>query len=56
MGPNRDDVWPETGILESFPEDGPEVLWRKPVSGGFSGPAVSGGKVFVTDGGKVFDK
>lgn len=49
MGPNRDDVWPETGILESFPEDGPEVLWRKPINGGFSGPAVAGGKVFVTD-------
>jgi outer membrane protein assembly factor BamB len=49
MGPNRDGVWSETGILRSFPKDGPKVLWRVPVSSGYSGPAVAGGKVFVTD-------
>jgi outer membrane protein assembly factor BamB len=49
MGPDRDDVWPETGILEKFPEGGPRVLWRKPVRGGFAGPAVARGKVYVTD-------
>jgi outer membrane protein assembly factor BamB len=49
MGPNRDDVWAETGILETFPEDGLKFLWRKPISGGFAGPAVVGGKVYVTD-------
>ena len=45
MGPQRDDVWRETGILDKFPEGGPKVLWRKPVSGGFAGPAVAHGKV-----------
>lgn len=49
MGPNRDDVWTETGIIEKFPEGGPKVLWRKPINGGFAGPAVANGKVFVTD-------
>jgi outer membrane protein assembly factor BamB len=49
MGPNRDDVWPETGIVEKFPAGGPKVLWRKPVHGGFAGPAVVAGKVYVTD-------
>lgn len=49
MGPNRDDVWAETGILEQFPADGPKVLWRKPVHGGFAGPAVADGKVYVAD-------
>jgi outer membrane protein assembly factor BamB len=49
MGPNRDDVWAETGIVDAFPEGGPKVLWRKPISGGFSGPAVAAGKVYVTD-------
>lgn len=49
MGPNRDDVWPETGIVEKFPESGLNFLWRKPISGGFSGPAVAGGRVYVTD-------
>jgi outer membrane protein assembly factor BamB len=49
MGPNRDDVWPETGIVEAFPAAGPKFLWRKPIHGGFSGPAVVGNKVYVTD-------
>lgn len=49
MGPNRNDVWTETGIIEEFPAGGPKVLWRKPIQGGFAGPAVAGGKVFVTD-------
>src|SRR5262245_26260883 len=49
MGPNRDDVWAETGILEKFPDNGIKVLWRKPVNGGFAGPAVVNGKVYVTD-------
>jgi outer membrane protein assembly factor BamB len=49
MGPNRDDVWAETGILDKFPEGGPKFLWRKPVHGGFAGPAIADGKVYVTD-------
>src|SRR5690606_27469023 len=32
-----------------FPEGGVKFLWRKPLNGGFSGPAVVGGKVYVTD-------
>lgn len=49
MGKNRDDVWRETGIVETFPADGPKVLWRRPIHGGFSGPAVVGGRVYVMD-------
>jgi outer membrane protein assembly factor BamB len=49
MGPNRDDVWRETGIVEKFPAGGPKILWRTPIAGGYSGPAVAGGRVFVTD-------
>ena len=49
LGPKRDSVWRETGIIEKFPEAGPKVLWRKPVAGGFAGPAVANGKVFVAD-------
>jgi len=49
MGPGRDGVWHETGILEKFPASGPKVLWRVPIAGGYSGPAVADGKVFVTD-------
>src|SRR5262249_19235853 len=49
MGTNRDDVWSETGIIQKFPAKGPTVLWRIPIKGGFSGPAVADGKVYVMD-------
>lgn len=49
LGPKRDSVWHETGIVEKFPESGLTVKWRAPVSLGYSGPAVATGKVFVTD-------
>ena len=49
MGPTRDGLWTETGILETFPKGGPKKLWSTAVGGGYSGPAVVGGKVFLTD-------
>ncbi len=49
MGPKGDNVWRETGIVEKFPKDGPKKLWSFPVKGGYAGPAVADGKVFVTD-------
>jgi len=49
LGPERDGSWNETGILREFPEDGPEVLWSAEVGAGYSGPAVAGGKVYLTD-------
>jgi outer membrane protein assembly factor BamB len=49
MGPNRDNVWNETGILEQFPKNGPAVLWRTPIAGGYAGPAVANGRVYVAD-------
>ena len=49
MGPKRDNVWRETGIIDAFPKEGPKVLWRKPVANGYSGPAVVGGRVYLTD-------
>jgi outer membrane protein assembly factor BamB len=49
MGPGRDNQWRETGVLERFPEGGLKVVWRAPVAGGYAGPAVAQGRVFVTD-------
>ncbi len=49
MGPRRDNVWRETGLLDKFPEGGPKIVWRAPVGGGYAGPAVADGKVYVTD-------
>jgi outer membrane protein assembly factor BamB len=50
LGPKRDGVWRETGILDKFPASGPNYIWRnKDIGGGYSGPAVASGKVYLTD-------
>jgi outer membrane protein assembly factor BamB len=49
LGPKRDGVWRETGILDKFPDKGPTIRWKTPIGSGYSGPAVAGGKVFITD-------
>jgi outer membrane protein assembly factor BamB len=49
LGPQRDGVWRETGILEAFPAGGPRVVWRAPIGGGYAGPAVADGRVLVHD-------
>jgi outer membrane protein assembly factor BamB len=46
-GPERDGVWRETGIIQSF--DSLKALWRVPVSGGYSGPTVADGRVYLMD-------
>jgi outer membrane protein assembly factor BamB len=49
LGPKRDGVWRETGILDKFPKDGPKVHWRKEIGPGYTGPAVVEGRVYVMD-------
>lgn len=49
LGPQRDGVWRETGLVEKFATDGPKVRWRTPIAEGYSGPAVAQGRVFITD-------
>jgi outer membrane protein assembly factor BamB len=49
LGPKRDAVWRETGIVEKFPADGFKYRWRMPIGGGYAGPAVASGRVYVLD-------
>ena len=49
MGPERDGVWREGGVAESFPKDGPRIVWRTPAGAGYAGPAVSDGRVFLME-------
>ena len=49
MGPDRNNTWKETGIIEKFPTEGPKVVWKTDVAIGYAGPAVADGKVIVTD-------
>src|SRR5512135_791847 len=49
LGPQRDGVWRETGVVEKFPAEGLKSRWRVPIGGGYAGPAVAKGRVYVTD-------
>lgn len=47
-GKGRGGVWNETGIVEKLPAE-LKVAWRTPIHGGYSGPSVADGRVFVSD-------
>lgn len=49
LGPQRDGVWREKGLVQQFPDKGPKLLWRVPLGQGYSGPSVVGDRVFVMD-------
>ncbi|MBP8303798.1 MAG: PQQ-binding-like beta-propeller repeat protein [Phycisphaerae bacterium] len=49
LGPARNSTSPEKGILRSWPEKGPEVLWTVAVGIGYGGPVVKDGKVYLLD-------
>lgn len=49
MGNARDGVYRESGIIDRIDESGLPVLWRTSIAGGYSGPAVADGRVFVFD-------
>jgi outer membrane protein assembly factor BamB len=49
LGPHRDGVWRETGLLQTLPTTGLRICWRAKVGFGYSGPVVSEGRVYVTD-------
>lgn len=48
-GPRRDGVSDERGLLQSWPEAGPNRLWTATgVGRGFSSPVIAGGQIFLT--------
>jgi outer membrane protein assembly factor BamB len=49
LGENQQGIWREAGLLERFPKGGPKVMWRTPIGGGYSGPAVVGERLYVMD-------
>ena len=47
-GPNGDGISYETGLLDSWPSEGPPLAWRsKGLGSGYSSVAVQGGKIFT---------
>ncbi len=55
-GPNRDDVSKETGLLKTWPKDGPKLLWQTDKCGvGHGSPSVAAGRIYLM-GGEDADK
>jgi len=47
-GPNRDDISKETGLLQSWPEEGPPRVWRiKGLGSGYSTVSVAGDRIYT---------
>jgi outer membrane protein assembly factor BamB len=49
LGPKRLGVWNERVIGDTLSDKNVHVRWRQPIHGGYAGPAVAAGRVYVTD-------
>jgi outer membrane protein assembly factor BamB len=49
LGPDRNSTSPQTGILRSWPAEGPQVMWVADLGIGYGGPVVKAGKVYLLD-------
>jgi outer membrane protein assembly factor BamB len=47
LGPTRDGISTETGLVKSWPDKGPPVVWEREVGEGYSAPVVSGGTLVL---------
>ena len=47
LGPRRDGVSDEKGLLETFGKDGPKIVWQRDVGEGYSGPAIAGERLIL---------
>jgi outer membrane protein assembly factor BamB len=48
-GPERDGVWRETGLIDTFAGPTLDTKWSAPIGAGYCGPTVSDGRVVVMD-------
>jgi len=49
LGPDRNGISSQKGILRTWPAGGPELLWTSDVGPGFGGPVIKAGKVYLLD-------
>ncbi len=48
-GPNRNGASPESGLMTTWPEGGPKVLWTTNVGQGYGGAAIEGDRAYLLD-------
>lgn len=56
LGADRSGEWRESGLIEEFPPGGPKIVWRTPLGTGYSGPAVAGERLYITDRQRATDE
>jgi len=49
LGPSGNATSSETGLIKTFPKDGPKIVWKTHLEGGFGGAAVLGDEIFLGD-------
>jgi outer membrane protein assembly factor BamB len=47
LGPTRNGVYAGSDLAETWPKEGPPVIWQKSIGEGFSGPAVADRKLIL---------
>ena len=47
LGPNRSGVSTDTGLANSWPKNGPPLVWEKKIGEGYSGPVVASDRIIV---------
>lgn len=47
LGPHRNGVSAETGLLQTWPKQGPPLLWERPVGEGYSAPVIAGKRLIL---------
>jgi outer membrane protein assembly factor BamB len=48
-GPRGDGSWSAPKLPEKWPAEGPKVLWKQPVGGGYAGVTAAQGRVYTLD-------
>ena len=49
LGPNRNSSTEQPNLLRTWPQNGPQVLWRAEIGIGYGGPVIKAGKVYLLD-------
>jgi outer membrane protein assembly factor BamB len=49
MGPERNGIGKETGLLRQWPRRGPREVWSEEIGEGFGGASIKEGKVYILD-------
>jgi outer membrane protein assembly factor BamB len=49
LGPHRNSISDQNGILRSWPQNGPQVLWTSNIGIGYCGPVIKDCKIYLLD-------